>query len=573
MLFLLFPLPGTVMTRRTPPSPYHRFASIDPTIPPFNLNIGQVILSKNERQARADTAKAVKRAEAAERKSSTVVTDATRIEAAEATASRLAEEISEATRVAEEAGGERTALQTRSDELESETFLLRGRIEELSEKEAELTAQLTAEGAAVRKREEEFKLRVVELQAAHAAGEEMLEEARGASVQQGKQSEKLASETVSLKRRIKELSRKEADFLAEAAAVGDREDELELRVEELRAATAAGEERYEEARGASAKRIDELESETASLRAQVQELSDKEALLSAEADAAREREGELNARVVELRAAMVAGEEKLAEARASAERSATSAEEAVQRAEAAGDELAVSVAGSGVLKTESSKLESDLSECKNALLASGAMNGELLETASTLREERGRSVVDAEGLEGELATAKAALEGAVRDAAAEGQKLSAVEASRAELQARLEETEVSLKASCAEKIWLERALCEEKANTEALQRELESTREALSGAEKRGGSLEGRLEASAPEASRLELEVEDARSKLSAAEGNVKRLEAAMAETAENVAALQQRLGDALAEGVDYADEAIRSEERLRSSEADCAAL
>ncbi|CAM9248733.1 unnamed protein product, partial [Laminaria digitata] len=106
----------------------------------------------------------------------------------------------------------------------------------------ELTAELAAEAAAVSKREGEFKLRVVQLQAANALGEEMLEEARGVSIQQSKQSDKLESETASLKGRIKELSLKEADFLAEAAAVGDRENELELRVEELRAETVAGEE-------------------------------------------------------------------------------------------------------------------------------------------------------------------------------------------------------------------------------------------------------------------------------------------------------------------------------------------
>ncbi|CAM9377463.1 unnamed protein product, partial [Sphacelaria rigidula] len=119
-------------------------------------------------------------------------------------------------------------------------------------------------------------------------------------------------------------------------------------------------------------------------------------------------------------------------------------------------------------------------------------------------------------------------------------------------------------------------------------------RDALQDAEKRlqeataGGAdtvcalsdLKGEIVAEREQRSTLEERLEESEktvfrmtAQLAAAVENVKMLEDSLANSVANSEALQQRLGDALAESVEYADASIRCEERLRDTEADCAAL
>ncbi|CAM9430510.1 unnamed protein product [Ectocarpus sp. 6 AP-2014] len=364
----------------------------------------QGALAKSERHARAESAKVVKRAQAAERKASTVIADAGRLEEAEATASRLAAEVAAAALEAERTEADRDDLQQRKEELASHAKDLEDRIDELVKAKAE-----------------------IEFQASEAQKRE-------------------------------------------------------------------------------------------------------EALL-------RDKDG--------LRAANDASEARLREAKAASEASSAAAEEAARRAESAGVELAAAREKAGELTALSARLEAELVGRADELRESEDGNAALRREAAALRGEGEALAARARGLEAELAGARRGLEGAAQEA----------------------------EAKAAELAELEKALSDERAGGAALRQELESTKEALAEAEGAGASLEERLEASERVAQRLARELGGAEKGLESARESVACLKGAVTQGAADAESLRQRLGDALAEGVEYADQHTRAEERLRSSEADCAAL
>ncbi|CBJ48731.1 hypothetical protein Esi_0046_0128 [Ectocarpus siliculosus] len=359
----------------------------------------QGALAKSERHARAESAKVVKRAQAAERKAATVIADAGRLEEAEATASRLAAEVTAAALEAERTEADRDDLQQRKEELASHAKDLEDRIDELVKAKAE-----------------------IEFQASEAQKRE-------------------------------------------------------------------------------------------------------EALL-------RDKDG--------LRAANDASEARLREAKAASEASFAAAEEAARRAESAGVELAAARERAGELTALSARLEAELVGRGEELRESEDGNAALRREAAALRGEGEALAARAQGLEAELAGARRGLEGAAQEAEAKAAELSEAEA---------------------------------KPGGGAVRQKLESTKEILAEAEGAGASLEERLEASERVAQRLARELGGAEKGLESARESVACLKGAVTQGAADAESLRQRLGDALAEGVEYADQHTRAEERLRSSEADCAAL
>ena len=440
----------------------------------------QATLIKSERQARAESAKAIsaretltKRAEAAERKASIAETGVARLDAAEAEAARLKAEREDARKAAEQAAAKRISLQTENDSLKSQVLGLEEQIKGYLDKDVEHDGAMVAVAAGSGGREEDLERRVRELEAAHAAVQEELTDAR-----------------VSLDRNME-----------------DKEE--------------------------ASKRVESTEAELAAASYGARSLEKLASRLWSELEASK---GDLTASE-DSRKALKESMEMLGE----------DWEERARILE---------------LKLEACKGDLNASEDDSRALT------ERMHMANADWEERARM------LEADREAARAAMIFAKEEGTAAGEvKMSAVESDRDDLRARLERAEIQAAAGLPEKLKLEEALDKEKAKREEMKRELASAKEALDGAVRSASSLEARLAERDSENGRLKRELDDAWSQLVSRDDSRYKREISHADNADSIASLQQRLGDALAEGVEYADQAILSEERLRSSEADCAAL
>ncbi|CAM9196150.1 unnamed protein product, partial [Scytosiphon promiscuus] len=338
------------------------------------------------------------------------------------------------------------------------------------------------------------------------------------------------SESVTASKRAEVAERKAATAIADAGRLEAAEAAASRLTGEAAAATLAAE-KAEVARDTLQRRREELASRVECLEKRIDELVKTKAELEFQMGEAKKREDALGESVAELRAAKDASEERLREVQAAADASAAAAEEAAERAESVTNELAAATDRETSLDARSARLESELHAREQELQGSEASHGGLREEATALRRE--------------------------------GENLAA----------RLGRAEAELEASTSAKSALEEALSEERAGAKTLGEELGVAKKRLAVAESVAVSLEERLGASEGEARRLARELSEAACRLEAERRSFRALERTAAEAAEDADSLRQRLGDALAEGVEYADQHTRVEEKLRSSEADCAAL
>lgn len=268
----------------------------------------------------------------------------------------------------------------------------------------------------------------------------------------------------------------------------------------------------------------------------------KEVELNVAVAAAKERENALRRNHLrKLEEASVVVQEELKDVGASVDRSAARAEGGAWRREESRP---------GTLEALASRMQSEIEACKGNLGTSEDDKRALIEKIYMLDAEWKERV---KMLESELGVSRP------------------MESERDEM-VRLERVETEAAASLG-KSSLEETLVGEEDSRDELQRELESAREELKNATRRAASLEARLEDSESVNTRIESELDEVRSRLASSEDSRNKLQASMSATADSIVDLQHRLGDALTEGLEYADETIVSEERLRGSEADCAAL
>lgn len=312
-----------------------------------------------------------------------------------------------------------------------------------------------------------------------------------------------------------------------------------------------------------------LTSRVLGLEERVKGFLEKEAELTTALAAAVRREEELEQRrVKEVGGIKASLEEELKEARASVNRSIAIAEEASRRAEAIGSELKATKFGARPLETLTSRLWSELEACKGSLSAREEEKIGLVERMDMLHadwEERLRM------LETEPEVSKSAPE--ENDETVVEIDLRSIGSNQDGMRVRLERGEIEASKFMAEKLSLEKELAGEKTIRGKLELEVASAREALRDGARRGASLEVNLAERESETWRLRREMGELRSRLASSDEMRKRLDATISAKAHSITELQQRLGDALAEGVQYADQAIVSEERLRGSEAEYSAL
>lgn len=258
------------------------------------------------------------------------------------------------------------------------------------------------------------------------------------------------------------------------------------------------------------KKNKELESIIHSLREKVLSLELQESSLAATLQESEKRETDLKQHLSNSRACDEALEEEMRAALAAAGRSAAAVEEMSRNAESLRSKLEVTETGMRTLEVLSNRLGMELEESNERLKASQGSNKAREVNIRELREE-------------------------------------------------IEDSENRLLAASAEQMDMKRALSD-------LRQEVVTEREQRIALEECIGARE-------EDASSTVKEVHGLQAQLDAAAANVKILEASLEDSIANSDTIQRRLGDALAEGVEYADSAIRSEERLRNSEADCAAL
>ncbi|CAM9751345.1 unnamed protein product, partial [Ectocarpus fasciculatus] len=351
------------------------------------------------------------------------------------------------------------------------------------------------------------------------------------------------AESAKVVKRAQAAERKAATVISDAGRLEEAEAAASRLGAEV-AAAALEAERAEAARDDLRQRKEELASHAKDLEDRIDELVKEKAEIEYQASEAKKREEALLRDKDDLRAANEASEARLREAKAASESSSAAAEEAARRVESAGVELAAARDKGSELSALAARLETDLLGRGEELRESEDGNAALRREAAALRGEGEELAARARGLEGELAGAAWGLEAAAQEAEARAAEMSEAEAELGE-----------------------------RAGGAALRQELESTKEALAAAEGASSSLEERLGASERGAQRLARELAGAEKGLESARESVACLEGAVAQGAADAESLRQRLGDALAEGVEYADQHTRAEERLRSSEADCAAL
>lgn len=363
---------------------------------------------------------------------------------------------------------------------------------------------------------------------------------QGALVRSEKQacieSAKAKSETESLAKQVEAAERRASILEVDAAgleAVEAEAERLTIDAENARKATV------EAAAGLTA-----LQTENDTLKTRVLVLEKR-----IEGFIAKEREDALGRNLLrEFDEASEVVQEELKDVGASVDRGTGRAEGASKREEEPRPEA---------LEALASQMGSELEAFKGCLATSEDDKRALIEKIDMLDAEWKERL---KMLESELGVSRPAL------------KAKCVMESERDEMVRLEGVETEASAYVEESS-LEETLVGEEATRDELQRELESAREALENATRRAASLEARLEESESVNLRIESELDEVKSRLASSEDSRNKLQASMSVTANSIVDLQQRLGDALTEGLEYADETIVSEERLRGSEADCAAL
>lgn len=306
------------------------------------------------------------------------------------------------------------------------------------------------------------------------------------------------------------------------------------------------------------------------LEERVQGFLKKEARLKAAVAAAEGCEEDLEqCNVRDMEEINVLGQDKQDDTQASVDLSTGSVEESSWRAESIGAELTATKFETRPLEALASRMRSEVEGCKSSLGGSEDSKKTLVEKMEMLDaewKERARM------LETELEISRVTLDGNGGTAGEVG-KTREKECDLDNLTARLNRAEIEATASTAEKSKIEEAFVEEKNSRGKLELELTCTREALLDTTRHGASLEGKLVESQDMNRRLEKELDNARSQIASFDISREKLEASISSKADSIIDLQQRLGDALAEGVEYANQAIISEERLRSIEADCTTI